>query len=299
MGGHPVLVQASGRLGGTSPPEHCEAGPAPLGSWPVGVGLLCSWGWHGGASPVTSAGTWRGSGLLGFQAVSVPWVLAGERPLGLWCLPPPLPQLWQGPASCHGHGIACVPHVALRRFHFGGTGPPPSLVLWPHVEEALFPFGAAALLGRCGDVGPGACLPRFWAPAALGSARSAAGCLARAGGSAGTARAHVGSPEPVPWAGGRGCPRPPVCLSLPGCQGGAALAPAQGTRRWPWLWLRQPLVQKVALAEPCVRRSPGLACGAVRCRAGGPGAGRVLQGLLALVCGRGRGRRRWGLFPVL
>lgn len=62
MGGHPVLVQASGRLGGTSPPEHCEAGPAPLGSWPVGVGLLCSWGWHGGASPVTSAGTWRGSG---------------------------------------------------------------------------------------------------------------------------------------------------------------------------------------------------------------------------------------------
>lgn len=213
--------------GGWEGRPHRSTGPASLGSW------LWEWGF-----PAPGAGT---GALTGDICRHVEGVLASrpQGPGGGWApgavaSPAGPPSEAASPASCRSGGIACAPPVALR----GETAQAlPLPGLRPHVEGALLPSEAAvALLGRRGDVGPGARLPHFWAPVALGFARGAAGSLARAGGSAGTAKAHVGFPEPVPQAGGRGCPGPPGGLSLPDCQGGAAPASIQVTPRWPWLW---------------------------------------------------------------
>lgn len=228
LGGHPRAAagpRAAGR-------DVLTGAPA-LPLWAAGCGSGASrlLGPARERSPVTSAGTWRGFWLPGCVGPQGP---GGGWAPGAVASPAGPPSEAASPASCRSGGIACAPPVALRG-EMAQALPLPGLR--PHVEGALLPSEAAvALLGRRGDVGPGARLPHFWAPVALGFARGAAGSLARAGGSAGTAKAHVGFLEPVPQAGGRGCPGPPRGLSLPHCQGGAAPASVQVTPRWPWLW---------------------------------------------------------------
>lgn len=233
MGGHPCAAagpRAAGRDVLTGAPAR------PL--WAAG---LWEWGF-----PAPGAGT---GALTGDICRHVEGVLASRlrRSTGSWrgmgpggcgfsrrpSLSPP--SAAASPASCRSGGIACAPPVAPRG-EMAQALPLPGLR--PHVEGALLPSEAAvALLGRRGDVGPGARLPHFWAPVALGFARGGRRQPRQGRGLSGNSKGALRLPrEPVPQAGGRGCPGPPGGLSLPDCQGGAAPASVQVTPRWPWLW---------------------------------------------------------------